>query len=1068
MPERARPPVGEVTLAPQGTGGPDDYGYTWDDSVGMNWIDATHGTDTGMSGGSWDQAVGPISLPFSFNYYENTYTSLYIAASGYLAFTEADYWSSQTSIPSPRTPNNVIAPYWSPLSLATSGSTNRVYYRSGGDAPNRYFVAEWYRVRNDDEVYTFEVVLHENGDITFQYQAMTYTGGYPCGSAGIEDSAGLDGLTYLELCDRAPSNKAVRFYRPAPSARVSIRPLHQGRFTYADQTETFEIPIHNTGELGADTYDVTTSSTWPVSLYKADGVTPLSDTDGDGTVDTGSVAQGETTTIVAKVTTPDAVNLGDANTAAVTVRSSVDTSQSKTASLKTSVPAPFAQVFKDDADGEMSLYLAQPGGQSLKKTTAYYHDGSYMAVAEMPDSFAYVWQKSRNVNGMYVGEIEYTLLDSDGNTTLGVTKLTNHSSATSYIYDYPVVAVAPNGRIGVLWSRQRYNPNNYSYNYNIFFAILDSAGNRVYGPVNLTNNSAWGTYFNVPNFDDPRIAATGDNRFVLAWWRRDDGDLTDIYYAVRDANGNAVKGVTKFTNSAMGDAYYYDPALARLSGNRALLAYRAYRGSENIYYAVLNSAGNTVKGETPTGGYGYRPDAVQLSDDSVLLAWTAEDQIEFAMLDGTTYNVTTGPRALDNPAAPTGDDYVSVTADGAGHGILTWMDADYDYRRNLYYALVDSDGTVLNAPMVFRTSQAMDPDIETSYMGYGNTSWTGDFIPPTSKAKSPEFATEAPVVSWSGTDEGSGIDSYDVQVRDGADGEWTDWLTDTTAISATYTAVESGHTYYFRSVAYDQAGNVETDLSEDGDTHTTVADYQVEGRVTNNRGQPVFNATVSAEPGALNTATTNTTGDYALYFESGGMYTLTVERSGFGALPPMYDLLVDDHLTGVDLVLPPENEAVINGGWETGDLSGWNSGPGVTPTVEMTATHTGLYGLAVEASGGTVSFWPYVTQTLSIPSTWARPTLSFLYRKVADGADDALQAVISGGGEVITHTVPLTLTSWTHIWHDLSIFSGQTVTLRFGFEEQTPGQQVYLDEVSVGETEAGVVAVYLPLVIRNR
>ena len=95
MPADARSPVEATGVTPQATGGPDDFGYTWDDSVAFNWIDATGGTDTGMSGHSGDQATGPVPLPFLFKYYENTYTQVYIAASGYLAFADAGYWPTE-------------------------------------------------------------------------------------------------------------------------------------------------------------------------------------------------------------------------------------------------------------------------------------------------------------------------------------------------------------------------------------------------------------------------------------------------------------------------------------------------------------------------------------------------------------------------------------------------------------------------------------------------------------------------------------------------------------------------------------------------------------------------------------------------------------------------------------------------------------------------------------------------------------------------------------------------------------------------------------------------------------
>ena len=51
------------------SGGPDDFGYTWNDIGTFSWIDTTSGTDTQMSGDSYDQAVGAVALPFSFKYY---------------------------------------------------------------------------------------------------------------------------------------------------------------------------------------------------------------------------------------------------------------------------------------------------------------------------------------------------------------------------------------------------------------------------------------------------------------------------------------------------------------------------------------------------------------------------------------------------------------------------------------------------------------------------------------------------------------------------------------------------------------------------------------------------------------------------------------------------------------------------------------------------------------------------------------------------------------------------------------------------------------------------------------
>lgn len=535
-------------------------------------------------------------------------------------------------------------------------------------------------------------------------------------------------MSITPFCQQIKPNHAVRIYRPAPSARVKVYPLYQGDFTRAGRRAAFRVPIRNTGELGGDTYDLFVSSRWPVALYAADGTTRLADTDGDGKVDTGLVPQGGTTTIVVKVSTPGTAQVGDDNSASVTIRSSLDTGKSKTVHLQTAVPAPFAQAYVDYADGAMSLYLARPNSQVAKKATSDWYYGYHMAVAEMPGSFAYVWTRGRSVGNVTVSEIEYTLLDRSGRRVRPVTKLTDHSGAAVHTYDYdPAVAVAPNGRIGIVWYRYLYNASNSNRNFNIYYAVLDASGNVAVPPTNLTNNSAWGPWaaLNVPQFGEPRIAATTDNRFVLAWQRYEyttNGSVSDIYYTIRDTGGAVVKPITRFTYDTPGwEEGFRAPNLAPLSGNRVLFVWQ--RGSNGqTYYAVLDSAGNAITSSRSTGAVGWGPDAVQLSNGNTLIAWTGNTGIGFAVLN-RGYRLIAGPTTLSNPAAVTGNDYVSVTADNAGHAVLTWMNYDYSYRRNLYYALVGGRGQVLTDPMIFRTSQATSPHILTSYEGYGNTSY---------------------------------------------------------------------------------------------------------------------------------------------------------------------------------------------------------------------------------------------------------------------------------------------------------------------------------------------------------
>jgi len=74
-------------------------------------------------------------------------------------------------------------------------------------------------------------------------------------------------------------------------------------------------------------------------------------------------------------------------------------------------------------------------------------------------------------------------------------------------------------------------------------------------------------------------------------------------------------------------------------------------------------------------------------------------------------------------------------------------------------------------------------------------------------------------VTWSGGDALSDIKHYDIQVSQ-EPGTWGTWLTATTLTSAEFLGI-NGHTYYFRSRAWDNAGNGEA-YPDDPDAHTTV------------------------------------------------------------------------------------------------------------------------------------------------------------------------------------------------------------------------------------------------------
>jgi len=102
-------------------------------------------------------------------------------------------------------------------------------------------------------------------------------------------------------------------------------------------------------------------------------------------------------------------------------------------------------------------------------------------------------------------------------------------------------------------------------------------------------------------------------------------------------------------------------------------------------------------------------------------------------------------------------------------------------------------------------------DFAGNYIGEGVWNLGIDNTPPETTMGIYPMYEDAPFrdfyVTWYGNDNVSGIVSYDVQVRDGYNGEWVDLLTETTEYASFFVG-ENGHNYYFRSRARDFAGNI--------------------------------------------------------------------------------------------------------------------------------------------------------------------------------------------------------------------------------------------------------------------
>ncbi|UCC78697.1 MAG: immune inhibitor A, partial [Candidatus Zixiibacteriota bacterium] len=109
-----------------GQGGPDLFGHTWIDSdepggPSVSWVDISS-VGTEVFPGEDSYVSAPIG--FSFPFYENSYSTLYICSNGMLTFGSGSGDYGNDPIPHSNTPHNFIAPWWDDL----SPQDGHVYY----------------------------------------------------------------------------------------------------------------------------------------------------------------------------------------------------------------------------------------------------------------------------------------------------------------------------------------------------------------------------------------------------------------------------------------------------------------------------------------------------------------------------------------------------------------------------------------------------------------------------------------------------------------------------------------------------------------------------------------------------------------------------------------------------------------------------------------------------------------------------------------------------------------------------------------------------------------------------
>ncbi len=276
-----------------------------------------------------------------------------------------------------------------------------------------------------------------------------------------------------------------------------------------------------------------------------------------------------------------------------------------------------------------------------------------------------------------------------------------------------------------------------------------------------------------------------------------------------------------------------------------------------------------------------------------------------------------------------------------------------------------------------------------------------DQQPPVVRLQALARYQEAPsfAVSWWGDDSvpGSGIASYDVQVRDGYTGAWRDWQIDTLLTEAVF-AGERGHTYFFRAAALDRAGN--QPAFSDGGTFAAV--------------EAIRNGNFD-------------TGNFTEWTASGMLYKAVVPTTGH------------------------DGRQILAARLGTEDYGPSLTDPGQVPVGSATITQTLRVPDAGQFAHPMLTFW-YRVQTYDVMySERLQRYVDTFDVSVYDLAGRPLALLLRDGNPTKEYKVKYD-TGWKQASIDLSAFAGQTVQLvfaNFNRHDNLFNTWSYLDHVQV-------------------
>ena len=218
------------------------------------------GTDTMFNSGSTiglsgDDVVKTLTLPFTFQFYSNTYTTINVCSNGFANFGIT--YNAWTNNPLPSGVQNAMFPFWDDLNISTGFG---IFSGTTGAAPNRIYYIRWYATRTGLSTNeNFELRLYETSNrIQFVYGANT---GGVSSTIGIQKLTGTLYTQYSYNTSSVVNGTSITFYNNCFEVAPTAAPTTTTTTAAPTTTTTTAAPTTTTTTAAPTTTTTTAAPT---------------------------------------------------------------------------------------------------------------------------------------------------------------------------------------------------------------------------------------------------------------------------------------------------------------------------------------------------------------------------------------------------------------------------------------------------------------------------------------------------------------------------------------------------------------------------------------------------------------------------------------------------------------------------------------------------------------------------------------------------------------------------------------------------------------------------------------